>query len=115
MATSKAAAPYQVLPQREWETRRKGLNEQVNRAANLLINRLAINRAGRELINAGIAATNNFVACVTLINKELKNKYPQPRQQWSTEQFEAATAEMEGILNVLTRRYKGVLDGKTKG
>jgi len=33
--------PYQVLPQREWETRKKGLNEQVNRAANLLTNRLA--------------------------------------------------------------------------
>src|SRR5579863_690160 len=29
--TSTAAAPYQVLPQREWETRKKGLNEQVNR------------------------------------------------------------------------------------
>ena len=113
--TSKAAAPYQILPQREWETRKKGLNEQVNRAANLLINRLGINRAGRELINAGVAATNNFVACVTLVNKELKNKYPQPRQHWSTEQFETATAELESILNVLTRRYKGVLNGKTKG
>jgi excisionase family DNA binding protein len=110
--TTKAAAPYQVLPQREWETRKKGLNDQVNRAANLLMNRLSINRAGRELINAGVAASNNFIAGVTLINKELKNKYPQPRQQWSTEQFETATNELEGILNTLTRRYKGVLSGK---
>jgi excisionase family DNA binding protein len=113
--TSKAAQPYQVLPQREWETRKKGLNEQVNRAANLLTNRLGINRAGRELINTGVAATNNFVACVTLINKELKNRNPQPRNTWSTEQFEAATADLEAILNVLTRRYKGLLSGKTKG
>lgn len=110
--TTKAAAPYQVLPQREWETRKKGLNDQVNRAANLLMNRLGINRAGRELINAGVAATNNFIAGVTLINKELKNKYSQPRQQWSTEQFDAATNDLEGILNNLTRRYKGVLSGK---
>ena len=110
--TTRAAAPYQVLPQREWETRKKGLNDQVNRAANLLMNRLSINRAGRELINAGVAASNNFIAGVTLINKELKNKYPQPRQQWSTEQFETATNEVEGILNTLTRRYKGVLSGK---
>lgn len=110
--TTKASAPYQVLPQREWETRKKGLNDQVNRAANLLMNRLSINRAGRELINAGVAASNNFIAGVTLINKELKNKYPQPRQQWSTEQFETATNELEGILNTLTRRYKGVLSGK---
>ena len=113
--TTMAAAPYQVLPQREWETRKKGLNDQVNRAANLLMNRLGINRAGRELINAGVAATNNFIAGVTLINKELKNKCPQPRQQWSIEQFEAATNELEGILNALTRRYKGVLSGKAKG
>jgi hypothetical protein len=113
--TSKAAQPYQVLPQREWETRKKGLNEQVNRAANLLTNRLGINRAGRELINTGVAATNNFVACVTLINKELKNRNPQPRNTWSTEQFEVATADLEAILNVLTRRYKGLLSGKTKG
>jgi hypothetical protein len=110
--TTKAAQPYQVLPQREWETRKKGLNDQVNRAANLLMNRLGINRAGRELINAGVAATNNFVAGVTLVNKELKAKYPTPRQQWSTEQFEAATNELESILNLLTRRYKGVLSGK---
>ena len=103
------------IPQREWETRKKGLNDQVNRAANLLINRLGINRAGRELINAGVAATNNFVASVTLINKELKNGSPAPRQQWSIEQFETVTAELESILNVLTRRYKGVLNGKTKG
>lgn len=113
--SSRAAQPYQVLPQREWETRKKGLNEQVNRAANLLTNRLGINRSGRELINAGVAATNNFVACITLINKELKNKFPQPRNAWSTEQFEAANDELERILNVLTRRYMGVLNGKAKG
>jgi superfamily II DNA or RNA helicase len=113
--TSKAAQPYQVLPQREWETRKKGLNEQVNRAANLLINRLGINRASRELINTGIAATNNFVACVTLINKELKRRYPKPRNEWSTEQFEAAVADLEDVLNVLTRRYKGLLNDKAKG
>ena len=113
--TSKAAAPYQVLPQREWETRKKGLNEQVNRAANLLINRLGINRAGRDLINAGVPATNNFVACVTLINKELKNKYPPPRQQWSTEQFQDGHRRARKILNLLTHRYKGVLNGKNKG
>jgi excisionase family DNA binding protein len=113
--TSKAAQPYQVLPQREWETRKKGLNEQVNRAANLLINRLGINRGGRELINTGIAATNNFVACITLINKELKMKYPKPRNEWSTEQFETAAAELEDVLTTLTRRYKGILNDKAKG
>jgi len=67
------------------------------------------------VVGRKLAATNNFVACVTLINKELKNRNPQPRNTWSTEQFEAATADLEAILNVLTRRYKGLLSGKTKG
>ena len=113
--TSKAAQPYQVLPQREWETRKKGLNDQVNRAANLLLNRLEINRASRDLLKTGISAANNFIACVTLINKELQKSYPKPRKEWRTEEFEKATADLESILNVLTRRYKGLLDGKAKG
>lgn len=113
--TSKAAQPFQVLPQREWEAKRKGLNEQVNRAANLLMNRLGINRGGRDLIALGVAATNNFVGGVTLINKELKQKNPRPRKEWSVEEFAAAEAGLEDILNALTRRYKGLLSVKAKG
>jgi hypothetical protein len=52
---------------------------------------------------------------VTLINKELKKKYPRPRREWSTEEFESATADLEHVLNTLTRRFKGLLDGKAKG
>ncbi len=113
--TSKAAQPYQVLPQREWEARKTGLNDEVNRAANLLVNRLGISRSGRELMNTGIPATNNFVGCVTLINKELKTKYPKPRNEWSVEEFGAAASGLEEILNTLTPRYKGILNGKAKG
>ncbi len=112
---SKAAQPFQVLPQREWEAKRKGLNEQVNRAANLLMNRIGIGRGGRDLITLGVAATNNFVAGVTLINKELKQRYPKSRKEWSVEEFAAAEAELENILNTLTRRYKGLLSGKAQG
>ncbi len=111
---SKAAQPYQVLPLREWEMRKKGLNDQVNRAANLLTNRLEISRGGRELVNKGVAATNNFVACVTLINKEIKKINPKPRKEWSTEEFEGALGSLENVINTLTRRYKGILNGKAK-
>ncbi|MEO9337159.1 DEAD/DEAH box helicase family protein [Mesorhizobium sp. SB112] len=113
--TSRAAQPYQKLPIREWEMRRKGLNEEVNRAANLLVNRLGINRAGREIINSGIPATNNFVAAVTLINKELKKNNQKQRKDWSTEEFEGAIKSLEEILNLLTKRYKGILGAKAKG
>lgn len=113
--TSKAAQPYQKLPIREWEMRRKGLNDEVNRAANMLVNRLGINRAGREIINSGVPATNNFVACVTLINKELKKNNPKERKDWSTEEFEGSIKSLEEILNILTKRYKGILGDKAKG
>lgn len=113
--TARAAEPYQILPVREWEMRKKGLNEQVNRAANLLINRLEVPRGGREIINTGVPATNNFVACVTLINKELKNRNPKPRKDWSTQEFETALNDLENVINTLTRRYKGILNGKAKG
>jgi DNA repair protein RadD len=63
----------------------------------------------------GVPATNNFVACVTLINKDLKKRYPKPRKEWATEEFIAAEADLEDILNILTRRYKGLLSGKIKG
>jgi DNA repair protein RadD len=112
---TRAAQPFQVLPQREWEMRKKGLNEQVSRAANLLVNRLELSRGGRELINVGVAATNNFVACVTLINKELKTLNPKARKDWTTEEFAKALGSLEDLLNTLTRRYKGILNGKAKG
>jgi DNA repair protein RadD len=112
---SSAAEPYPVLPIREWEMRKKGLNEQVSRAANLLVNRLGVQRAGRDIVNAGVPATNNFVACVTLINKELKVRNPKVRKEWTTEEFERALADLEDVLNTLTRKYKGILNGKAKG
>jgi len=109
---SPAAQPFPILPQREWEVRKKGLNNQVNRAANMLVNRLEIRREGRNLVNAGVPATNNFVACLTLINREIKKRNSRPRKDWSIEEFDAAFGYLEEILNELTRKYKGILDGK---
>lgn len=109
---SAAAEPFQVLPQREWEQLRKGLQQTVNRAANLLINRLEINRAGRDLVKNGVSAQNNFVACVTLINKEIKSTNEKDRKEWSIEEFKKANEDVEDILNKLTKRWKGILNGK---
>jgi DNA repair protein RadD len=112
---SAAAEPFQVLPQKEWEQLRKGLQDLVNRAAKLLVNRLDVSHAGRDLINKGVNATNNFVACVTLINKEIKAKHPSDRKNWSSEEFKEVHNDVESIVNDLTRRWKGLLNDKTKG
>lgn len=104
-----AAEPFQVLPLREWEMRKKQLNAQVNRAAQLLVNRLGILRTGRDLPRKGVASINNFIACVTLINKQVKKNNPKPRNEWTTDEFEAAVEGLEGILTALTKQWKGLL------
>ena len=112
---SAAAEPFQVLPQRELEQLRKGLQNLVNKAAKMLVNRLSILYAGRDLINSGVPATNNFVACVTLINKEIKAKHPADRNEWTSEEFREVHDEVEDIINDLTRSWKGLLNDKAKG
>jgi hypothetical protein len=107
----KAAEPFQVLPQREWEELRKRLHEKTNRSANMLLNRLELQRNGRKIVNTGIYAANDFTACVTLINQEIKKKHTAPRKDWTSEDFKNVTAELDSILNTLTRRYKKILNG----
>jgi len=106
----KAAEPFQVLPQREWEELRKRLHEKANRSANMLLNRLELQRNGRKIVNTGIYAANDFTACVTLINQEIKKKHPALRKDWTSEDFKNVTAELDSILNTLTRRYKKILN-----
>ena len=109
--TTAAAAPFQIQPQQELIELRKRLNEKVNRSANMLLKRLKLKRAGRKLVNKGISATNDFTACIILINKEIKKKHPTERQEWSSEEFEEVTSELDSILNTLTKQYSGVLNG----
>lgn len=108
---TKAAAPFQIQPQREWKELRKRLNEKVNRSANMLLNRLNIKRTGRKIVNTGVSATNDFTACIAIINKEIKKRHPKKRQEWSIEEFKQVTSELDAILNTLTKRYKGILNG----
>ena len=109
--TTAAAAPFQIQPQQKWIELRKRLHEKVNRSANMLLTRLKLKRTGRKLINKGISAANDFTACIMLINKEIKKKHPTERQEWSSEEFEQVTSELDSILNTLTKKYSGVLNG----
>lgn len=109
---SKAAEPFQILPQKEWEECRKRLYETVQRSANLLINRLKIKRGGRDIVNLGIQASNNYVASIMLINGEISKSNSKPRRDWTTEEFKNAMSSIDVILNNLTKIYGGKLDDK---
>ena len=107
---TKTAAPFQIQPQREWEVLRTRLKDKVNRSANLLINRMDLKRNGRKIVNTGVHAANDFTACITLINKEIKKKHPAPRREWTTEEFKIVISELDSIINSLTRTYKGIIN-----
>ncbi|MBD3330139.1 hypothetical protein GF354_01255 [Candidatus Peregrinibacteria bacterium] len=108
--TSKAAEPFQILPQKEWVELKKRLNEKVNRSANILLNRLELKRSHRKIVNTGVHAANDFVACITLINQEIKKKNPAARNEWTTDDFKQAIESIDTIVNSLTRTYKKMLN-----
>ena len=64
------------------------------------------------MVNMGVKAGNNFIACVTLLNKELKKKNPKDRKDWTTEEFKESHDSLEGILNKLTTTWKGILSNE---
>ena len=106
-----ANAAFATSPQRQRREARRRLNEEVNRCAKLLLNRMGLQFGGLELsFKFGIGVTgNNFVAAVQLVNKELDRVLqikPGSRGQLKTEQFISATQSLEEVLNKLTRRLK---------
>jgi len=106
-----SAVPFQIQPQKEWEELKKRLQEKVNRSANMLLNRLELKRGGRKLVNKGVPAVNDFTACITLINRQIKKACPKKREEWTSEEFKQITGNLDSILNDLTKRYKKVLHG----
>lgn len=112
---SKAAEPFQILPQNEWVQNRKRLNERVSSASLILLNRLELNRTSRDLASFGINAKSNSTAAIMLINQEIKKKHPSARDSWSSEELKQAMGEIDGIVNSLTRLYKKRLYDKKQG
>ena len=101
---------FQIQPQREWEELRRRLHERVNRSANMMINRLKLKRNGRKIVNTGVYAANDFAACVTLINKEIKKKHSTARKDMTSDEFKKIISELDLVINSLTRTYKKILN-----
>ncbi len=106
-----ASPAFATNPQRQRREARRRLNEEVNRCAKLLLNRLGLSFGGFDIAFKYLAGVtgNNFVAAVQLVNKELDRSLqiePGSRGQLKTEQFISASQSIEEILNKLTRRLK---------
>jgi len=105
-----ASQPFAVQPQRQRREARKRLDEEVKRTAKILLNRLNLDFAGREIafkILPGRITGNNFVAAVQLVNNELDKSVGIKRGQrdrLKTEDFVRAQESLDEVLNTLTRR-----------
>lgn len=105
---NKAAAPFPILPQKEWAELKKRLNEEVKRTAKLIINTCGLEIKGIEIprkyqLHPGV---NNFLSLIQLINNR-SNIYNKERKDWSTEEFKNAMAKLSDIKNNIVKLIKG--------
>lgn len=107
----RAAEPFAIQPQREWEEKKKRLNEKVKHTASILINNVGLEMGGVDIpykfTTLNISARNNFTACLMMINREVgKIIGKEDRKDWTTDEFSKAVKSLEKILQTLTRRIK---------
>lgn len=115
--TVPAAAPFAVLPMKQWEEAKTRLNEEAKRTAKLLLNRTDLRPEGREIpfkLKPGIGAQINFVAAFQMVNEGLAKKMNngKKRQDWTIEDFSAAMAILPDVLDGLVREIKALQNAK---
>jgi superfamily II DNA or RNA helicase len=119
-ATTKAAEPFSIQPQRQWKEAKKRLNEDVKRVAKLILNTCDLKMVGVEIpykLKLGTSAKNNFVCAVELVNKKVNDLVPEKksREQWTLEELQKATVELPKIQNAIVRNIKKAQNVETKG
>ncbi|MDA8091555.1 MAG: DEAD/DEAH box helicase family protein [Nitrospiraceae bacterium] len=106
-----AASPFPVQPQKERIEAKKRLDEEVKRTAKLLLNRLEISIAGRDLpfkLAPGTSGTN-FTAAVQLINREINKRLeiePGKRNTLKTADYQRGIQELKDVLDYFTRLFQ---------
>jgi hypothetical protein len=107
-----APPPFPVIPQKQRVEARKRFNEEVNRTAKLLLNRVGLKFAAKDLslrILPGQAIGNNFAAAVQLVNNAINKKLgikSGQKGKLKTEDFIKAKESLEEVLDSLTRLLK---------
>lgn len=105
-----ATEPFAVQPHLAWNEARKRLNEQAKRTANILLNNVALNAGGTEMVykytTLGMRAVNNFTCALMMVNAEIDKVLGKERKDCSTDEFRDAIASLEDTLQKLVRRIK---------
>jgi hypothetical protein len=109
-AEAKPAEPFSVLPQKQWEEAKKRLNEEAKRTANILLNRCALKREGREIpfkLKPGIGAKNNYIAAFQMVNEAIAKRFNgKKRAAFTIEEFAAAKDALPKTLDSLVKEIK---------
>lgn len=111
LSEASAASPFAVLPMRQWQERKKRLNEEAKRTAILLLNRCDLSQAGVEIprkLKPSLGAKNNFIGALQMVNEQIDKRFGKGRKraEWAVEEFGIAIFGLSEILNDLTREIK---------
>jgi excisionase family DNA binding protein len=107
-----ASEPFFVSPQRQRVEAQRRLNEEVKRAAKILLNRASLNAAGRDLSMRwfpGAVTGPNFAAAVQMLNKALDTELQIETGQRGSVSLEVLQAGMQVLPNVAERVSRQIL------
>ncbi len=105
-----AAESFSIQPQRALAESRKRVHEQSNRVAKIILNHVSLEMTGREIpfkyTSLGVTGRSNFVAAVTMVNKEISKRLGKDREQCSVEEFKQILESIDDIIQVLQKRLR---------
>lgn len=107
--TVKAAAPICVQPQKELEMLRKRLSVDVNAKAKVVLDNSRLPIVGTQIprqLFPGLAGPgqNNLVACIVMLNQEIKKRFPKDRDEWSSTDYKSVLQILPTIASELVRK-----------
>ncbi len=105
-----AAESFSIQPQRALEEARKRVNEQSQRMAKIVLNHVELEMTGREIpykyTSLGISGRSNFIAALTMVNREINKRLGKERKDCSVEDFKEILNSVDDIIQVIARRLR---------
>ncbi len=112
-----ATEPFSVSPQRQRVETRRRLNEEVKRAAKIVLNRASLNAGGRDLsmqLFAGAVSGPNFAAVVQMLNKALDGELGIKSGQRGSVTVEILQQGMQILPNIAEKVSQQILERKAE-
>ena len=110
MTKRPAAESFSIQPQRALEEARRRVHEQGQRMAKIVLNHVELEMDGREIpykyTSLGISARSNFIAALTMVNREINKRLGKERNDCSVEEFDEILDSLDDIVQTVARKLK---------